>query len=179
MIWWFLLLLYGLVDHPMTSSELKVSWLLARMWWNFKSVVMVCAAEAEWLDWQLCSWVQLYLSALVTQAFTHVPNILILQNCFRLSDSSTTLYRRQHELQRHSVSSIIGNLSIGWWFWWCAGVASSSTPVAFFCVFLFAGGQDNHCLELFHWILLFSLFCTALLGSLSPLYVSLSLSLVP
>jgi hypothetical protein len=33
----------GLVDHPMSSSELKVSWLLARMWWNFKSVVMVCS----------------------------------------------------------------------------------------------------------------------------------------
>ncbi len=76
----------GLVDHPMSSSELKVSWLLARMWWNFKSVVMVCAA-GEWLDWQLCSWVQLYLSALVTQAFTHVPNILILQDCFSWSDS--------------------------------------------------------------------------------------------
>ncbi len=77
----------GLVDHPMSSSELKVSWLLARMWWNFKSVVMVCAAEAKWLDWQLCSWVQLYLSALVTQVFTHVLNILILQSCFSWSDS--------------------------------------------------------------------------------------------
>jgi 4-hydroxybenzoate polyprenyltransferase len=37
---------------------------------------MVCAAEAEWLDWQLCSWVQLYLSALVTQAFTHALQAL-------------------------------------------------------------------------------------------------------